>query len=281
MAEPNSQAQDPTRDSAAGAYFDDLLTRVEKPTAPAPAAATAEPMSRVQQLEAAMAGDDRAFDTPPEDSGARLENQVGASILSGAAKAFFETSDTLTGLSGLGGGGMGNLDYEPKFEDKSRIRNAIETSQQQRENQPGMAGSMNSLARNVAQFTTGMVGFKKIPGLRGKGFTGATVRGAAVGALAFDPHEERLSNFLSKNLAFTKPVTEFLAADENLGAPEGGHGERHPGRGRDLSVRPGRPGHEAAPRRQGQRGRSRRGQGRRGDGQAGPPGQVAGHADPG
>jgi hypothetical protein len=215
MAEPNSQAQDPTRDSAAGAYFDDLLTRVEKPTAPAPAAATAEPMSRVQQLEAAMAGDDRAFDTPPEDSGARLENQVGASILSGAAKAFFETSDTLTGLSGLGGGGMGNLDYEPKFEDKSRIRNAIETSQQQRENQPGMAGSMNSLARNVAQFTTGMVGFKKIPGLRGKGFTGATVRGAAVGALAFDPHEERLSNFLSKNLAFTKPVTEFLAADEN------------------------------------------------------------------
>lgn len=39
--------------------------------------------------------------------------------------------------------------------------------------------------------------------------------GAAADAFVFDPHEERLSNFLRDNLGFNDPVTKFLAADPN------------------------------------------------------------------
>lgn len=161
------------------------------------------------QLEQAMAGDDAAFDTPPDDNGAVGENQLGASVLSGAAKAFFETKDTIAGVTGLGDGSPGNLGYEPKFEDKSSVRNAIETSQALRERD----SLANGVARSTAQFVTGMAGLGKV--VKGTSFAANAIRGALTGAIAFDPHEERLSNFLNDNVQLVKPVTQFLAADPN------------------------------------------------------------------
>lgn len=76
------------------------------------------------------------------------------------------------------------------------------------------------LVKEVSQFASGyfMAGrFLKIAGMAAPTTTGAAIaQGAGKGALAdmfsFDPHEERLSNFIEKNTSLRDPVTQFLAA---------------------------------------------------------------------
>lgn len=78
-----------------------------------------------------------------------------------------------------------------------------------------------NFVQKAAQFATGMAGAGKVL----KGWTAAT-RAATVGKAlasgaiadfaAFDPHEERLSNFLQEmSPDAAKPLFEYLAADEN------------------------------------------------------------------
>lgn len=141
---------------------------------------------------------------------------AGVSALSGIAKSFFETKDLLVG---------GSTDYE----DKSDIRKGIESSQAARERLPGAAGVVNGLSRNIAQFTTAFVGLGKVPilgkamvGATGKlGFALNTGRAAAVGAIAFDPHEERLANLVEQAPWLSTPITRYLAADINDSQMEG------------------------------------------------------------
>lgn len=149
----------------------------------------------------------RPFDAQDQSGMLRQagESDPAKSALAGVAKAFFETKDTLFG--------------EPNFEDKSAARNAIETSQAKREAQPGAMGTINGLSRNIAQFTTGMVGLGKV--FKGGGYIGSAIKAATTGAVAFDPHEERLSNLIEKYPTLSNPVTRFLQADINDSKAEG------------------------------------------------------------
>lgn len=86
---------------------------------------------------------------------------------------------------------------------------------------PAKAESVTGgLVNDVAQFATGYVTagrFLKLAGMAAPATTGgAFAQAAGKGALAdmfsFDPHEERLSNFIEQNTALRDPITQFLAA---------------------------------------------------------------------
>jgi hypothetical protein len=66
------------------------------------------------------------------------------------------------------------------------------------------------VAATVTQFITGMVGASKVTRLGG--IKGGFVNGAIADAVAFDPHQKRLSNLVQDYPALQNPVTEFLAS---------------------------------------------------------------------
>jgi len=70
------------------------------------------------------------------------------------------------------------------------------------------------LVRGVSQFLTGFI--PAVKGLKAVGVGGKIAQAAGAGAItdaiAFDPHEERLSNLIQDQPALKNPVTEFLAA---------------------------------------------------------------------
>ncbi|MEW6121300.1 MAG: hypothetical protein AB1698_01705 [Pseudomonadota bacterium] len=144
--------------------------------------------------------------------------EMAASIGGGIWKAAFETADTFTG--------------EPAEEDKSGLRRQVEGTQRQL----GAANAMNSVTGSVAQFAAGMVGLGKLlkagQALRVGGALLApaskigkvaleSAKAATVGAVAFDPWEERLSNLVEQYPSLSNPVTRYLAADPNDSAAEG------------------------------------------------------------
>lgn len=137
------------------------------------------------------------------------------SIGVGAAKSIFETGDFIMG--------------EPAEEDKTGIRRGIEAEGERL----AQDSVVNAATIPVAQFVTGLIGAGKfVKGAQavGLGFKAATrggkavaesVKGAAVGSIAFDPHEERLSNAIQSVPALQNPVTDYLAADPKDTAAEG------------------------------------------------------------
>ncbi|WP_156648385.1 hypothetical protein [Methylobacterium sp. Leaf108] len=135
--------------------------------------------------------------------------QVGAAILTGAAKSIYETKDFIFG----------------KPETKSETRQSVEKL----DKELGESSIANSFVSGLSQFATGMLGAGKIvgaaklvPGVGGAvgaleaTKAGATVlssgKAAAVGAVAFDPNGPRLSDLVQKFPALQNPVTEFLAS---------------------------------------------------------------------
>lgn len=137
-------------------------------------------------------------------------------ILTGTAKAALETKDFLTG---------GNP--TPGTESSFR-QNVDATSRAIRQESTAL-----SLVETFTQFGVGMLGANKlkaagalVPGLANAGKTILTQGGrigktlefsgkaAAVGAVVFDPHEERLSNIIQSVPALRNPVTGFLEADK-------------------------------------------------------------------
>ncbi len=161
---------------------------------------------------------DGSFELPgvaPDDSGARLENSTGAAgmvaPLTGGLKATFQTKDFLFG------------DTPP--EEQSTARRLVEDADSAiRQESPLLGG----LASGIGQFTVAMVGLGKVGALARalpwvgsaatavegvKGGTAALEAGKAAlaGAIAFDPHEERLSNLI-QDTPLANPFTEWLSA---------------------------------------------------------------------
>lgn len=118
--------------------------------------------------------------------------------LGGAVAAGMETKDAAVELTGNTPG--------PKSPMRQAIENRTNALVQQ-------APVVNGLAKGIAQFGVGFVGLGKVlKPLKMAGKLYDAARGAAVGAVAFDPHEARLSNLVEEFPSLQNPVTQFLAA---------------------------------------------------------------------
>ncbi len=144
------------------------------------------------------------FDAPKEDPAT-------AGFATGVLKGVFETKDFLFG------------DTNPA--DMSDFRYQIEKANEEaKEEAPIIAG----VASGIGQFSSAMVGLGKIarlakvaPAATKLGATTMeTGKAAMAGFMAFDPHEERLSN-LVQGTFLANPVNEWLAADDKDGVYEG------------------------------------------------------------
>lgn len=87
---------------------------------------------------------------------------------------------------------------------------------------PGPAESVTGgLVEGVSQFTAGMLGagrFLRVFGAAATtGVAARVVTGAASMAVAFDPHEQRLSDLIEAHPALSNPVTAFLAVHPDDG----------------------------------------------------------------
>jgi len=144
--------------------------------------------------------------------------RTAAAIGGGVWKSIFETKDFFTG--------------EPAEEDKSDLRRRVEGTQRQL----AKANPAYGVVGSVSQFAAGMVGLGKLMAggralsVGGRILSPATKAGkaalesakaASVGAVAFDPWEERLSNLVEEFPSLSNPVTRYLAADPNDSAAEG------------------------------------------------------------
>lgn len=161
--------------------------------------------------------DGTAFTEPPREEPGLGDPQSLESLVGGGLKSVFETKDFLFG--------------ETPEEDRSAFRTNVEKTVDLRRDQSLLDG----FSSGIGQFATGMVGLGKVTKVAkalpwfGKGLgmivdaapkTAEAVKAATVGAMAFDPHEERLSN-LVQNTPLANPVTGWLAADPSDSAAEG------------------------------------------------------------
>ena len=169
-----------------------------------PLAATAKPASEDEVfdsiLEASAAGIKSDYLQKPDPMASEMD--VMGSAAAGAAKAFFETKDFLVG--------------EPEYKDKSTPRKLVETLTARREMQNTGAATVNGFSRNIAQFTTGYLGSGPLGWIKaGTKVKGAIQMGRAAmtGAVAFDPHEARLSNLVEQYPSLSNPITRYLKAD--------------------------------------------------------------------
>lgn len=135
----------------------------------------------------------------------------------GVAKSVFETKDFLFGDTPAG--------------DRSAFRAAVEEDVEAKKAE----GLVNGFSAGIGQFAGAMYGLGKVGALAkalpwvGRGAAAVmeaskvvteTAKAATAGAIAFDPHEERLSN-LVQGTALENPVSRWLAADPNDTAAEG------------------------------------------------------------
>lgn len=140
-------------------------------------------------------------DQPLGDPSSFLESAAG-----GVAKGIFETKDAALELAG-------------QTSEKSPTREGIEKRVSSLEN---VGGVPNGLARGISEFGTGFIGLGKVLGpLKWAGKLYDAGRGAATGAIAFDPHEARLSNFVQEFPSLQNPVSAFLAASPDDSKAEG------------------------------------------------------------
>lgn len=124
----------------------------------------------------------------------------------GALQSLFETKDFLTG-------------GQTPEDQKSGFRKSVESEGERLTNKSWVYGA----AIPIAQFTTSMLGIGKVMKIAKVGsllanapgyLKAATTAGqaAAAGAIAFDPHGERLSNVIESVPALSNPVTALLMA---------------------------------------------------------------------
>lgn len=71
----------------------------------------------------------------------------------------------------------------------------------------------------ASQFIAGMIGAGKITKLGG--WAGAYVNGALSDAVAFDPHQQRVSNLIEAQPSLQNPITDFLKSKPGEGEAEG------------------------------------------------------------
>ena len=184
----------------------------------------------LQEADAELAGKaeerailDRAeLDKVERNSGGGTVERTLRSAALGVAKAGIETKDFLVG--------------EPEEGDKSDFRQSIESQDRALD-----AESMGySLTSGVSQIATGLIGAGKVLGpikLLKKGRAAFEVaRGMVAGAVAVDPHEERLSDLIESFPDLQNPVTDYLAADPDDSAAEGRFKNALESLGLDLTL---------------------------------------------
>jgi hypothetical protein len=174
------------------------------PTAAA-AAPTPPPIPTPQDLPQATPQEPQA---PVDLYGADLTSMAGSppgildAALGGAARAIFETKDFVTGAT-------------PK-DQQSEVRQRLEDN-----TVAATSGSfVNSAVSTISQFATGMLGAGKIVGAIKLAREAAALapkiagmaKGAATMAVAFDPHQERLSNLAEQVPIIGEPLFGWLAA---------------------------------------------------------------------
>ncbi len=137
--------------------------------------------------------------------------------VAGAVEAVSQTKDFLTGAT-------------PQ-DQKSDLRKNAEATRPD-------DGLGYSLSKGVAQFGLGLLGAGKllkaaegveaigsaigaVRGARGGAAALESAKAASVGAIAFDPHAERLSNLIQSSPALANPVNAFLAAKPDDSAAAG------------------------------------------------------------
>ncbi|MBX3579773.1 MAG: hypothetical protein KF723_21425 [Rhizobiaceae bacterium] len=181
------------------------LSTSEPTTTPAPEAAP--------QLDTRPDGTKFSEEPAPEPG---LGDATGLDAFTGGVlKSVFETKDFLFG--------------EPAG--KSDFRESVETNVETRREQSMMDG----FSAGVGQFFGAMIGLGKFTAVAktvpwfGKGLgavanyapkTAEAAKAAIAGAVAFDPHEERLSNLIQET-PFANPLNAWLAADPSDSAAEG------------------------------------------------------------
>lgn len=153
-----------------------------------------------------------------------------AAVGGGIWKSIFETKDFVFG--------------EPAEADKSGLRRRVEATQRRLTEESPVYG----LAGSISQFAAGMVGLGKVlkagtalsvggrilapatwgpagkiaaEAAKGTTLAAESAKAATVGAVAFDPWEERLSNLVEQYPTLSNPLTRYLAADPNDSATEG------------------------------------------------------------
>lgn len=147
--------------------------------------------------------------------GAAVDRGVEAAGI-GAVEAGFNTKDAL--LPEMLGGPAG-FDA-PNWSSRSAFRQSIETRGAELDRE----SPANYAARNITEWGVGFMGLGKIaPVLKGAGgivgWGTDVARAAMTGALAMDPHGERISNSLVQFPLLTNPVTRYLATkDDDTGA---------------------------------------------------------------
>jgi hypothetical protein len=175
----------------------------------------------------------------PAEGGQSVMDYVGQSVQgaydlwqsvgAGVGDAALETKDFLVG--------------EPAQGDKSQFRQDWEERSQQLRDQ----SLHNSIAHDVSQFATGMIGagrllapIKVAQKLKTAGKAGKLVyevaQGAIAGSVVIDPHERRLSDLVQQYDSLQNPVTEFLASDPNDSASMGRFKNALEGIGMDLAL---------------------------------------------
>lgn len=172
------------------------------------------------QLDAqGLRPDGTSYSQPPTQEPALGDPSGTDAVAGGALKGVFETKDFLFG------------DTLP--EDRSEFRKSVEDTVDLRRQQSIVDG----FSAGIGQFAVGMIGLGKaawvtkgLPWVgRGLGAIEASRKGrialetgkaATVGAVAFDPHEERLSNLI-QDTPLANPLNAWLAADPSDSAAEG------------------------------------------------------------
>ncbi|PSJ59238.1 hypothetical protein [Pseudaminobacter soli (ex Li et al. 2025)] len=218
------------------AEFERLLANVKPATAPvteggpqldtealasmAEQAGLTPPKPDATQLDAqGLRPDGTSYSQPPAQEPALADPSSTDAVAGGALKGVFETKDFLFG------------DTLP--DDRSEFRKSVEDTVDLRRQQSIVDG----FSAGIGQFAVGMIGLGKarwiakgLPWVgRGLGAIEATRKGrvalesakaATVGAVAFDPHEERLSNLI-QGTPLANPLNAWLAADPSDSAAEG------------------------------------------------------------
>lgn len=149
---------------------------------------------------------------------------TGGAIATGGMKAVFETKDFLFG------------DTPP--EEQSAFRRSVEQLDADMKEASPILGGLSS---GIGQFAVAMIGIGKlgkvaqaipkvgealtagktaVEGVKGGAVALESGKAALAGAIAFDPHEARLSNLL-QDTPLANPVTAWLAADPNDSAAWG------------------------------------------------------------
>lgn len=163
--------------------------------------------------------DGTPYDQPPGDEKPLGDASGLDAIAGGALKSVFETKDFLFG--------------DTPEDDRSQFRANVEDTVERRQEESIFDG----FSAEVAQFATAMIGLGKLRAAAaalpwvgaGLATLGSSKKGAVAlemgqaalaGAIAFDPHEERLSNVI-QDTALANPLNAWLAADPEDSAAEG------------------------------------------------------------